>query len=65
MGARVVTVNEVLDGHVALDLQCLDRIYFNAYVPKLQTSAQVVVFLSDHLGYPIPGFTPDVGHPRR
>ena len=52
MGARVVTVNDVLDGHVALDIQCLDRIYLNAYVPKLQTSAQVVAFLSGHLGYP-------------
>ena len=39
MGARVVTVNDVLDGHVALDIQCLDRIYLHAYVPKLQTSA--------------------------
>lgn len=54
MGARVVTVNDVLDGHVALDIQCLDRIYLNAYVPKLQSSAQVVAFLSDHLGYPFP-----------
>jgi hypothetical protein len=54
MGARVVTVNDVLDGHVALDIQCLDRIYLNAYVPKLQSSAQVVAFLSGHLGYPFP-----------
>ncbi len=54
MGARVVTVNDVLEGHVALDLQCLDRIYLNAYVPKLQSSAQVVAFLSGHLGYPFP-----------
>ena len=46
MGTQVVTVNEVLDGHVALDIQCLDRIYLNAYVPKLQSSAQVVTFLS-------------------
>jgi len=30
MGARVVTVNDLLDGHVALDIQCLDRIYLNA-----------------------------------
>jgi hypothetical protein len=30
MGTHVVTVNEVLDGHVALDIQCLDRIYLNA-----------------------------------
>lgn len=53
-GVRVVTVNEVLDGHVALDIQCLDRVYLNAYVPKLQTSSQVVAFLSGHLGYPFP-----------
>ena len=54
MGARVVTINDLLDGHVALDIQCLDRIYLNAYVPTLQTSAQVVAFLSGHLGYPFP-----------
>jgi hypothetical protein len=54
MGAGVVTVNDVLDGHVALDIQCLDRIYLNAYVPNLQTSAQVVAFLSAHLGYRFP-----------
>jgi hypothetical protein len=52
MDTRVVTVNEVLDGHVALDIECLDRIYLNAYVMKLQTSAQVVAFLSGHLSYP-------------
>src|SRR6266487_5401134 len=51
---RAVTVNDVLDGHVALDIQCLDRVYLNAYVPTLQTSAQVVAFLSGHLGYPFP-----------
>jgi hypothetical protein len=27
--ARVITVNDVLDGHVALDIECLDRIYLN------------------------------------
>ena len=54
MSERVVTVGDVLDGHVALDIQCLDRIYLNAYVAGLQTSAQVVAFLSGHLGYPFP-----------
>ena len=53
-GAAIVTVNDVLDGHVALDIECLDRIYLNAYVPVLQTSAQVVAFLSGHLGFPFP-----------
>ncbi len=27
--ARVITVNDVLDGHVALDVECLDRMYLN------------------------------------
>jgi hypothetical protein len=52
--ARVITVNDVLDGHVALDIECLDRVYLNAYVPILQTSSQVVAFLSGHLGFPFP-----------
>ena len=52
--ARVITVNDVLDGHVTLDIECLDRIYLNAYVPILQTSSQVVAFLSGHLGIPFP-----------
>jgi len=54
MAEHVVTVAEVLDGHTSLDIECLDRVYLDAYVPKLQTSAQVVAFLSGHLGYPFP-----------
>jgi hypothetical protein len=54
VSTHVVTVNDVLDGHVGLDIQCLDRIYLNAYIPTLQSSAQVVAFLSHHLGYPFP-----------
>ena len=52
--ATPVTVNEVLDGHVVLDLSCLDRVYLNAYVPNLQVGGQVVSFLTAHLGNPIP-----------
>jgi hypothetical protein len=48
-----VTVNDLLDGHVGLDLECLDRIYLNGYVPTLQTSGQVASFLTAHLGNPI------------
>ncbi|MGH7868381.1 MAG: hypothetical protein ACREP9_12335 [Candidatus Dormibacteraceae bacterium] len=54
MGAGYCNVAELLDGHVALDIECLDRIYLNAYVPYLQVSGQVVTFLTRHLGYPIP-----------
>ena len=54
MAQRMVTVNEVLGGHVVLDIECLDRVYLNAYVPILQSSGQVVAFMTQHLGMPIP-----------
>ena len=51
---KPANVNDLLEGHVALDLQCLDRVYFNAYVPNLQVGGQVVTFLCQHLGNPLP-----------
>ncbi|HEY1440788.1 MAG TPA: hypothetical protein VGF65_08105 [Mycobacterium sp.] len=52
--AAVVTVNDVLDGHLDLDVECLDRIYLNGYVPNLQVAGQVVSFMTADLGNPIP-----------
>jgi hypothetical protein len=49
-----LTVNELLDGRVGLDLECLDRVYLNGYVPNLQVGGQVVSFMTQHLGCPIP-----------
>ena len=54
MGERVVTVNDVLDGHTVLDLSCLDRLYLSGFVQKLQTPGGVVYFLHEHRGMPIP-----------
>jgi len=51
---RIVTAGELLDGHAVLDIECLDRVYLNAYVPILQSSGQVVAFMTQHLGMPIP-----------
>ena len=51
--SQVVTVPELLDGHTVLDIECLDRIYLNGYVPTLQVGGQVVTFLHDHRGMPI------------
>ena len=48
-----VTINDVLDGHVALDLQCLDWLYLHGYLVQLQVGGQVIQFLS-HRGYPVP-----------
>ena len=51
--ASVANINDVLEGHVALELECVDRLYLNAYLPGLQVGGQVVRFLCGHLGQPI------------
>ena len=48
-----VTVNDVLDGHVQLDLDCLDRLYLHGYLGQLQVGGRVIQFLQ-HRGYPVP-----------
>jgi hypothetical protein len=50
----VTNINDVLDGHVALETECVDRLLLNAYVPNLQVGGQVVGFITRHLGKPIP-----------
>jgi hypothetical protein len=52
--AAAVKVDDLLDGHVCLDVECMDRIYLNGYVPSLQVGGQVVRFMRDHLGFRIP-----------
>ena len=49
----MANINDVLEGHVALEVQCVDRLVLNAYVPGLQVPGQVVRFLCGHLGNPI------------
>ena len=51
---RRPSVAEALEGHVTLDIECFDRMVFNAYVPLLQSGGGVVTFLRDHRGNPIP-----------
>jgi hypothetical protein len=52
-GPAVVTAADMVAGHVALDISCLDRLYLNGYVAKLQTPGGVVYFFHDHRGKPI------------
>ena len=50
---KVVTAADVVVGHVRLDISCLDRLYLNGYVAKLQTPGGVVWFFHEHRGKPI------------
>jgi hypothetical protein len=59
MAARVsrtnaVTVNDVLDGRKLLEIDCLDRVYLTLSVPNLMVGGQVVSFLTQHEGKPVP-----------
>lgn len=47
-------INDLLSQHVTLDLECLDRIYLNGYVPQLQTPEQLVHFLRNNGGNKVP-----------
>ena len=40
--------------HVVFEIESIDRLYLNLYVPELQRVGQVVGFLTRHLGFEIP-----------
>jgi hypothetical protein len=48
--ATMLTIPELLRDHVSLDIECVDRVYLNGYVPTLQTSGALVYFLEKHRG---------------
>jgi hypothetical protein len=37
--------------HIVMELECIDRMYLNAYIPKLTSEAGIAGFLRGHLGY--------------
>jgi GNAT superfamily N-acetyltransferase len=43
---------DVLAEHVTLEVECIDRMYLNVYVPKLMYPAGVVGFFHGHRGQP-------------
>jgi hypothetical protein len=52
-GPAAVTAGEMVAGHVTLDISCIDRLYLNGYVPKLQTGGGVIYFFHGHRKNPI------------
>lgn len=44
------SVATILRDYVSLSTSCIDRLYLNGYVPRLQTSGQLCAFLCDYLG---------------
>jgi len=46
-------VAEIVQEHVTLELESIDRMYLNGYVPSLQTGGGFAWFVREQLGYPI------------
>ncbi|HEX2332119.1 MAG TPA: hypothetical protein VHI32_02980 [Burkholderiales bacterium] len=45
------SVAEILREHVTLELECIDRMYLNVYVPALQSENGVAAFFKFHRGH--------------
>ena len=45
------TVAEIMKDHVTLDVESIDRMYLNVYVPRLQSERGVVFFFRLHRGH--------------
>ena len=50
----MASIPELLNGHVTLEVECLDRIYLNGYIGPLATSGGLVNFMREQLSKPIP-----------
>ena len=50
----MASIPELLNGHVTLEVECLDRLYLNGYIGGLATPGGLVNFMRERLGKPIP-----------
>ena len=50
----MLTVKDILTGKITLDIECIDRVYLNGYVPHLQMPGGLIGFIREQMGYPIP-----------
>ena len=52
------TVSDVLAEHTVFEIECIDRMYLNVYVPQLQYAAGIVGYVHRQLGLPIASTAP-------
>ncbi len=52
------TVADVLGDHTVFEVECIDRMYLNVFVPQLQYAAGLVGFVHRQLGLPIASTAP-------
>ena len=51
-------VADVLDEHVTFEVECIDRMFLNVYVPQLQYANGLVGYVHRRLGLPIASTAP-------
>ncbi|TVS86969.1 hypothetical protein [Mycobacterium helveticum] len=47
------SVSDVLSDHVRFEVECIDRMYCNVYVPQLQFAAGLIGYIQRQMGLPI------------
>lgn len=52
------SVADVLNDHVLFELECIDRMYLNVYVPQLQHTGGLLGYVQRQLGLPIASTAP-------
>ncbi len=52
------SVADVLNDHVVFEVECIDRMYCNVYVPQLQFAAGLLGYVQRQLGLPIASTAP-------
>jgi hypothetical protein len=52
------TVSDVVAEHVTFEVECIDRMFLNVYVPPLQYAAGIVGYVHRQLGLPIASTAP-------
>src|SRR5882757_9625358 len=52
------SVADVLADHVVFEVECIDRMYCNVYVPQLQYAAGLIGYIQRQLGLPIASTAP-------
>ena len=48
MSGTPISLAELLRTHITLEVECIDRMYLNIYIPTLQREANVSWFLKQH-----------------
>ena len=52
------SVADVLNDHVVFEVECIDRMYCNVYIPGLQYAAGLVGYIHQQMGLPIASTAP-------